>query len=1018
MRDASRSSRVMRRLPLVRWGGVAAECLEGRRLLSAAQSYVPGELLVSFEPGVSAADVASFYREHGFAERESLGRHLPGIDGRLKRVSVPAAGATAISQLVRGLERDPRVQYAQTNRIMRVASVPNDPDLGRDWGLVNAGQTGGTPDADIDADEAWDAHTGGEVVVGVLDTGIDVTHPDLIDNLWTNPAEATGVAGVDDDGNGFVDDVHGYDFAEGDADATDDYVHGTHVAGTIGMVGDNALGSAGVNWHVKVMNLKAGGADGGLEEAAIVGAYDYALMMKDRGVNIRLTNNSWRGYWDESQDSHAVKNAVDAMGDAGMLFIGAAGNETLDNDVELAYPASFDSPHIISVAASDHRDRISHFSNWGATTVDLAAPGVDVWSTVPGGGYASFEGTSMAAPHVAGAAALVWSAFPELTAGEVKARLLNGVDPIGHIGPNSARPTVTNGRLNVRNALMVPGPDAGDGTAPDALTVLAVSGAPSPWSLALNWTATGDDGATGRAGFYDVRYSSAPITEAKWAAASRLPGEPVPAAAGTPESFTAEGLEPGTLYYFAVKVKDNTGNESALSNLATGLTPAARYALNEDAERRSDTWTATGLWNRSRHRAYASDTAWYYGNDRTETYDTGDRTAGELTLKAPLNLTGVSQAILRFNEFRMPSMAPAAESALVQVSADGVDWKTIIDLHYPLFGWEQHTADLSAYAGGPLHLRFAFDSNDADFAPDAIFNDFEGWVIDNLQVLVPSAVAAPAGFAINDVTVTEGHRGDALATFTVTRPNGAGRASVEYETDDDGSADDGADYRAASGTLTFAAGETAKTVTVRVHGDRLAEGGDERFVVRLEKPRGAAIADGEGAATIVDDEPWFWMFTPIGLDEAGDAGVTTSFEFQVFLTLPSTTPVTVRYVTADGTAKSGKDYVPVNRKLTFAPGEMVQYVSFDLLGDTKPEAPEKYFIRNTSVTDNVSMLRQGVVYVFDDDQAPARPGTDGAAASAARTTFTPSRTAAHQRPSAWALLHDADSDEDDADLLS
>src|SRR5262249_44176841 len=354
----------------------------------------------------------------------------------------------------------------------------------------------------------------------------------------------------------FVDDYYGYDFANKDGDPMDGDGHGTHVAGTIGMEGNNATGSAGVNWNVKIMALQflqsAGAVSGSVngDIAAAVSAIEYATMMRHLyessggrlGANVRVINASW-GYWGINFPQ-SLKDAIDASGEAGILFVAAAHNFARDNDVTPVYPASFDSPNIISVAATDHDDRYASFTDWGATSVDLAAPGDSVWSTWPGGGYKFESGTSMATPLVAGAAALVWSAFPNLTAAEVKARLLNCVDPIGQIGTNANYPTVTNGRLNVRNALLYQPPD-GEAIAPAARGNR--SGAPTtPWSATLAWTARGDDGTTGRATSYDVRYSSAPITEANWDAATPAAGEPAPQAAGSAETFTVTGLDPGT----------------------------------------------------------------------------------------------------------------------------------------------------------------------------------------------------------------------------------------------------------------------------------------------------------------------------------------------------------------------------------------------------------------------------------------------------------------------------------------
>jgi subtilisin family serine protease len=331
------------------------------------------------------------------------------------------------------------------------ATTPNDPNYPQQWGLNNTGQTGGTPDADIDAPEAWDLSTGSRnVVVAEIDTGVDYTHPDLAANIWTNPGEIPG-DGIDNDGNGFVDDVHGYDFVNNDGDPMDDNGHGTHVAGIMAAVGNNSTGVVGVNWTSSIMALKFLNAGGMGSDSDAVRAVNYATMMKTTyGVNVELTNNSWGG-GGFVQDLY---NAINASGNAGMLFVAAAGNGGSDgigdnNDVTPFYPASYDLDNIISVAATDARDTRASFSNYGATSVDLAAPGVTIYSTLRSGGYGYLSGTSMATPYVSGVAALGWSTAPTATAAQVRSAIFAGVDPI----PSLSGVVATGGRLNARNTL-------------------------------------------------------------------------------------------------------------------------------------------------------------------------------------------------------------------------------------------------------------------------------------------------------------------------------------------------------------------------------------------------------------------------------------------------------------------------------------------------------------------------------------------------------------------------------------
>ncbi len=331
-------------------------------------------------------------------------------------------------------------------------TAPNDSQYSQLWGLNNIGQTGGTVDADIDAAEAWEISTGSSsIVVGVIDTGVDYTHPDLAANIWTNPGEIAG-NGIDDDGNGFVDDIHGYDFVNNDGDPMDDNSHGTHVAGTIAGAGNNGQGVAGVNWTSSIMGLKFLSGSGSGYTSDAVRAVNYATMMRTTfGINVRVTNNSWGG----GGSSLLMQNAIQASGDAGILFVAAAGNDGTNNDVSPHYPSNYDLANVLSVAATDRNDNLAYFSNYGVSTVHLAAPGVAVYSTLPGGGYGSYSGTSMATPHVAGVAALAWSVDSEASVDDVRHALLRGTDSLGSLNGKVA----TGGRLNALNTLELLGDD-------------------------------------------------------------------------------------------------------------------------------------------------------------------------------------------------------------------------------------------------------------------------------------------------------------------------------------------------------------------------------------------------------------------------------------------------------------------------------------------------------------------------------------------------------------------------------
>jgi Subtilase family len=402
---------------------------------------VPGELVVGFRPGTTLAGQNQALSTVG-AKRE---RRLPGI-----RAALASVEAGKVQEAIRKLERDRRVAFAEPNFIVSGSShgsTPNDPSMHQLWGLDNFGQTvnwvAGTPDADIDAKEAWAVSTGSPgVVVAVIDTGVDLSHPDLAPNMWVNPGEDCAgcrTNGVDDDGNGYVDDWRGWDFANDDNNPTDDQGHGTHVAGTIAAAGNNGIGIAGVTWSTKIMPLKFLSASGTGTVADAISAILYA-----NAQSVPILNNSWGG----EDFSQALLDAIEVTDTSGALFVAAAGNDFTNTDASATYPSGFDVPNVLSVGSTDALDRKSWFSNYGAASVDLSAPGSNILSTWPGGSYRFQDGTSMAAPHVSGAAALAKATDPGASGAGLKALLLRTIDPVATLAGASR----TTGRLNVDRA--------------------------------------------------------------------------------------------------------------------------------------------------------------------------------------------------------------------------------------------------------------------------------------------------------------------------------------------------------------------------------------------------------------------------------------------------------------------------------------------------------------------------------------------------------------------------------------
>jgi subtilisin family serine protease len=491
---------------------------------AAAQDFVPGELIVRFQTGADRADVLAPRRA---AVRRNLA--VPGVS------LIRLQAGDDIRRAAAALERDPHVLYAEPNYVFHTSLIPDDPGFDNTWGLRA-----------ISAPAAWDTTTGSAAVtVAVVDTGIAAAHPDLAPNVWTNPGETAN--GLDDDGNGRVDDLHGWDFASGDANPNDDNGHGTHVSGTIGARGNDAYGVPGVTWNVRLMPLKAADAAGTLQTAWITDALTYAC-----AKGARIVNGSFGG-----SGGATIKAAIDACPTT--LFVFAAGNDGTNNDVSPKYPCAYDAANILCVAATDDFDDLADFSNYGYDSVDLAAPGVDIVSTVPGT-WAFHSGTSMASPHVAGAAALVASHRPALSPIELKNAILNGLDPVpgllGYVGYA--------GRLNVNAALTAPTttpikpalpppppPAPADTTVPTDPAVASTSHVPGRPSIDstvdMTWSGAFDYGS-GIDGFSFL-----------WDHAAATIPDTIKDAEESTGQATSPPLAPGT-YWFHLRTRDNAGN--------------------------------------------------------------------------------------------------------------------------------------------------------------------------------------------------------------------------------------------------------------------------------------------------------------------------------------------------------------------------------------------------------------------------------------------------------------------------
>ena len=433
-RGVLRAAAVILGLGLILW---AAKPAARPLTILPGDSHAAGEVLVKYRDGDRAAAAERHHQRLGT-------RTLKFFEAQgLHRIQLP--DDMDVKDALELFRQDPRVEYAEPNYFRRLGRIPNDASYSSLWGLFK-----------INAPGAWDLTTDcSSVVVAVIDSGVDYDHPDLSANIWVNTNEIAG-NGLDDDGNGKFEDIRGWDFAYEDNDPMDVIGHGTHVAGTIGAVGDNALGVTGLCWEAKIMALRAFDDDGNTTVAATIEAMEYARLNGAKIVNASYADREF---------SQAEKDMIAQLNSDGILFVAAAGNEGVDSDQTPSYPAGYHLPNIIAVAASNENDGLASFSNFGLVNVHVAAPGDGVFSTYPDDGYGSSSGTSMAAPHVSGLAALVWGSNPGLSAAQVKDRILDGADRTANLEGFIFTAGAINASNSVRN---IPAP-------PSSFTAAGVS---------------------------------------------------------------------------------------------------------------------------------------------------------------------------------------------------------------------------------------------------------------------------------------------------------------------------------------------------------------------------------------------------------------------------------------------------------------------------------------------------------------------------------------------------------------
>ncbi len=617
--------------------------------------------------------------------------------------------------LMSDLSRDPAVAHVQKNNTYTLSGTfPND--LGNIlWNLHNTGGYGRIADADIDAPEGWDHATGSrDVVVAVIDSGILSTHPDLTDNLWKNPLETAG-NGIDDDGNGFVDDIIGWNFADSTNDCADEVNHGTPVAGIIGAVGNNGRGVAGVNWRVSIMSLKCFKTNQ-TDDLTLINAIDYAVNNGARVINAS---------WGDTEFSQEMFDAVQRAGAAGILFAAASGNDGLNLGRVSSYPAAFPLGNVISVGSMNQTDRISGFSNVGLHNVHLLAPGESCRTTSNNGDYAYKNGTSFATPHVSGAAALLLSAFPGAGHDFLRGKIQGSVERTALYEGSC----MTGGRLNIHRPFLA---DSYKGSRPGPLDLRleGFNGAVVEFDLP----------STGALSLYDVRVHDSPVTSGTFFASRITAFEPAHLRGVPRMKIRLNELDAATTYHLAMRFLDEAGNYSPVSPSISFQTedPRVLYAWNSGD---ADGWTAAQPWHLSPFEPFEGDACW--GVSDWQSYPAG---INALLSSPAMNFIEETDPILEFfsRHHMEPSVIALKDYGALEMSLDnGSTWRVLRE--YPDWNdpWKREWITLEGAGGkSAVRIRFRFVS---DAETDPVFE--KGWFVDRIRVLAPDKqIARPCVF--------------------------------------------------------------------------------------------------------------------------------------------------------------------------------------------------------------------------------------------------------------------------------
>ncbi|WP_110543398.1 S8 family serine peptidase, partial [Microcystis aeruginosa] len=863
--------------------------------------HAPNQLIVKFKQGIATAQAAQFHSLFGAVKTQKI--KLTGAE--IWKLS----GSLSVEKILAQHGSNPIFEYIEPDYIVTKGTIspqatfPNDPSFNQLWGLHNTGQSGGTADADIDAPEAWDIQTGDpNLVIGVIDTGVDYNHQDLVGNIWTNPGEIAG-DGIDNDGNGYIDDIRGWDFAYNDNDPSDVHGHGTHVSGTIAGKGNNGVGVTGVAWNAKIMPLKFLDDTGSGSTSNAIKAINYAT---DKGV--KLTNNSWGG----GGYSQALYDAINAAGQAGALFIASAGNSAQNTDTSPSYPASYNLDNIISVASTTRTDSLSSFSNYGLTSVDLGAPGSAIYSTTPNNTYATYSGTSMASPHVTGAAALLWSQNPTWTAQQVKNTLMNTGDSIAAL----AGKTVSGKRLNVFNALAAanlpsvtvsvsPASVQEDGTTNLVYTFTRTNlNLSSP--LTVNFGASGIANAvpvgsdpadynvlTGSGVTFDPTTKLGTVTFAAGATTATVEVAPIAdTIAEIADETVALAVNSGTGY---IGGSPGTATGTIVSEETLPIFSNPNPITIPDGGTSSpypSTINVSGLSGNINSLKVTLTNLSHTWPDDIDVLLVGPTGAKALLMSDVGGSDGVSNVTLTF-EPTATSFLP--DSGLITSgSYKATDFETTDIFNSPAPAGPYGT-DFSVFNNTNPNGTWSLYVVD-DESPDG------GTIAGGWSLLIDTAAATKS---ISIAKTTDGKEaGSASNVFTLTRTGDLSSAlTVNYTLA--GTATLGSDYNDPGlGQATFAAFSSTATITLPTIDDSVVDA-SETIITTITAPAGYTISGPDTAtATIVDND--LGTLTLVKTTDGNEAGSTSSV-FTLTRTGDLSSALTVNYTLA-GTATLGSDY--------------------------------------------------------------------------------------------------------------